>query len=45
MEYLSLHTGEIVVHWEDNTSCISVVEAKRVTSRVKHIDTTVYFLQ
>ena len=26
------------------TSCISVVEAKRVTPRVKHMDIPVYFL-
>ena len=45
MEALALHTGAPTVHWEDNTSCISVVEAKRVTHRVKHIDITVYFLQ
>ena len=45
MEALALHTGAPTVHWEDNTSCISVVEAKRVTPRVKHIDIHVYFLQ
>ena len=44
MEALALHTGETTVHWEDNTSCISVVEAKRVTPRVKHIDIPVCFL-
>ena len=45
MEYLSLHTGAPIVHWEDNTNCISVVEAKIVTPRVKHIDIPVCFLQ
>ena len=38
MEALALHTGAPTVHWEDNTSCISVVEAKIVTPIVKHID-------
>ena len=28
MEALVIHTGETTVHWEDNTSYISVVEAK-----------------
>ena len=45
MEALELHTGVPVVHWEDNTSSISVVEAKRVTPRVKHIDIIVCFIQ
>ena len=45
MEALALHTGAPIVHWEDNTSCISVVEAKRVPPRVKHIDNPVFFLQ
>ena len=45
MKALALHTGAPTVHWEDNTSFISVVEAKRVTPRVKHIDITVCFLQ
>ena len=31
MEALSLHTGAPKEHWEDNTSCISIVEAKIVT--------------
>ena len=44
MEALALHTGTPTLHWEDNTSCISVVEAKRVTNRVKHIDFTACFL-
>ena len=35
MEYLVLHTGAPTVHWEDNTICIYVVEAKKVTPRVK----------
>ena len=45
MEALVLHTGTPIVHWEDNTSCIYFVEAKRVTPRVKHIDIPVCFLQ
>ena len=45
MEALDLHTGAPTVHWEDNTSFISFVEAKIVTPRVKHIDITVCFLQ
>ena len=45
MEALALHTGAHTVHWENNTSCISVVEVKRFTPRVKHIDITVGFLQ
>ena len=35
MEALELHTGAPTVHWEDNPTCISVVEAKIVTPRVK----------
>ena len=38
MESLALHTGAPTVNLEDNTSCISVVEEKRVTPRVKHIE-------
>ena len=45
MEALALCTGSPTVHCEENTSCISVVEAKRVTPRVKHIDIPVCFLQ
>ena len=45
MEALTLHTGAPTVHWEDNKSCISVVEDKQVTTIVKHIDITVCFLQ
>ena len=45
MEALALHTGAPTVHWEDNTCCISVVEYKRVTPRVRHIDIPVCFLQ
>ena len=45
MEVVSTQTVEPTVHWEYNTSCISVVEAKIVTPRVKHIDIIVYFLQ
>ena len=44
MEALALHTGAHTVYWEDNTSCISVVEAKIVTPRVKNFDIPVYFL-
>ena len=45
MEALALHTAAPTVHWEDNTSYISVVEAKIFTLRVKHFDIPVYFLQ
>ena len=45
MESLALHTGAPTVHWEDNTSFISVIEDKIVTPRVKHVETPVYFLQ
>ena len=45
MESLSLHTGATTVQWEYNTSCISVVEAKIVTPRVKQIVIPVYFLK
>ena len=45
MEALALYTSAPTVHWENNKSCISVVEAKRVTPRVKHIDIPVCFLQ
>ena len=45
MESLALHTGAQTIHWEDSTSFISVVEANRVTPRVKHIDIPVYFIQ
>ena len=38
MEYLELQPGAPKVHWEDNTSCIYIVEAKRVNPRVKHIE-------
>ena len=41
MEALALHTGAPTVHWEDNTSCISVVKAKIVT----HMYIPIYFLQ
>ena len=44
MEALALYTGAPIVHWEDNTRFISVVEAKRVTPRVKHIDIPICFL-
>ena len=45
MEYLALHAGAPTVHLEENTCCISVVEAKIVTPRVKHIEIPVCFLQ
>ena len=45
MESLSLQTGKLTVHWEDNTSCIYIVEAKIFTPRVKHIEIPVCFLQ
>ena len=45
MEYLALHNGAPTLHWEDNTSCISIVEAKIVTPRVKYIDIPICFLQ
>ena len=45
MEALALHTCAPTVHWEDNTSYISVVEDKIFTPRVKHIDIPVCFLQ
>ena len=45
VEALSLHTGAPTLHWEDNTSCISIVEAKKVTTTVKNIDILVCFLQ
>ena len=45
MEALELHTGSTSVHWEYNTSYISAVESKIVTTRVKHIYIPVCFLQ
>ena len=45
MEALGVHTGAPTVHWEYNTSCISVVKSKRVTPRVKNIDIPVYSIQ
>ena len=45
MEALAIHKGAPKVNWGENTSCISFIEAKIVTPRVKHIDITVYFLQ
>ena len=42
---LELYTGAARVLWEDNISCISAVESKRATPRVKHIYIPVYFLQ
>ena len=31
MEYLALHNGVPTVHWEENISCVYVVEAKIFT--------------
>ena len=45
MKYLTIHTGALTVHWEDNTGCISVVGSKRVTPRVKHSNIPVFFLK
>ena len=45
MEAILLHTCAPTVYLGDNTSCISVVEPKRVTPRVKHIKIAVRFLQ
>ena len=45
MKALSLHTSAQKLHCEDNTSFISIFEAKRFTPRVKHIDIPVCFLQ
>ena len=45
MKDLSLQTGAHTVHWGENTSCIFIVEAKRVTPIVTHIDIPVYFIQ
>ena len=45
MEALALHTLDPTAYWEENNSCIYVVEAKIVTHIVKHIDITVCFLQ
>ena len=45
MESLELHTSAPTVHWEENTSFISVVEAEIDTPIVKHIEIPVFFLQ
>ena len=45
MESFSLHTGSKYIYWEDNPSCIYVVEAEIVTPRFKNIGITVFFLQ
>ena len=42
---LVYHAGAPKLHWEDNTSCISVVKDRIVTPRFKHIDMPVCFLQ
>ena len=45
MEALGIKTGTTAAHWEDNTSCIYFVEYKIVTTKLKHIDIPVCFLQ
>ena len=45
MQALEIHTIAPTVHWEDNSSSISVIESKIVTHRVKHIGIPVCFLQ
>ena len=45
MESIALQTGAKTVHWEDNTSCISIVEAKAVTPILKNIEIPVCSLQ
>ena len=45
MEALALNTVSPTVHWEDDTSCIYVVEYKTFRPRVKKINITVCFLQ
>ena len=45
MESLALHIVAPTLKFEYNTSCISAVEDKTVTPRVKHIDIPVCFLQ
>ena len=45
MEALALQTYTPTVNLEDDTSYISVFEAKIIITRVKQIDTPVYFLQ
>ena len=44
MEALAIHTGASTVHLEDNTSCIYVIEAQRVTHRVNQNDIPVCFV-
>ena len=45
MESLFLHTVSPTVHWEDNTSFISLVKSNIVTPIIKHINIPVCFLQ
>ena len=45
MGSLGLPTGAPTMHWGDNTSFISTVEAKQVTPKFKHINIPVFFLQ
>ena len=42
---LEIHTGTPNLHWEDNTSCIYVVEYKIFTPRVKTLTLLSKFLQ
>ena len=35
MENLALQTGAPTVHWEDNTGCVSIVEAKKLLLELK----------
>ena len=44
MESLAIHTGVPTLHWKDNIRCISVVESKIVTPKVKTIRIPVCFL-
>ena len=44
MEDLVFNTGAPTIQWRDNTSFISVVEAKMVTTIVKHIGINFCFL-
>ena len=45
MDSIELQTEAPTVHREDSTSCIYVVEAKRVTHRFMNIESKLFFLQ
>ena len=45
LEALSLNTCAPIVHWEENTICLSVGKAKIFTTRPIHIDIPLYFLK